>query len=153
MKAAFLLGRVLFGRFFLYNGINHLKQYKTMGQYARGKGVPMAEAAVLASGLQLTVGGASLLSGFEPKLGAALIASFLSVVSPVMHDFWNIEEPNERTNQLINFSKNLAMLGAAAALAAHPEPWEASVQAQWPELQDRVREKARVLTMPLRRAA
>src|SRR3954471_24126987 len=66
-KTAFLLGRVLFGGFFLYNGINHFKQYRMMAHYARSKGVPVAGAAVLASGAQLTVGGASLLAGFEPK--------------------------------------------------------------------------------------
>ena len=34
MKAAFLIGRLVFGGFFLYNGINHLKQRKQLGQYA-----------------------------------------------------------------------------------------------------------------------
>ena len=40
MKAPFLLGRMLFGGFFLYNGINHLRQAKSMGSYAEAKGVP-----------------------------------------------------------------------------------------------------------------
>ena len=73
MKAAFLLGRVLFGGFFLYNGINHFLHRKQMAEYARAKGVPQPEAAVLISGVQLTAGGASVLLGYEPKLGAALI--------------------------------------------------------------------------------
>jgi len=33
MKAPFLLGRFLFGGFFLYNGINHLRNPKAMAPY------------------------------------------------------------------------------------------------------------------------
>ena len=35
MKLPFTLGRLLFGGFFLYNGINHFLHYKTLSQYAR----------------------------------------------------------------------------------------------------------------------
>ena len=132
MKAAFLLGRVLFGGFFLYNGINHFKQRKQLAQYAGSKGVPMPEAAVLASGVQLTAGGASLILGLEPRLGAVLIAAFLLTVSPMMHDYWNVsdapEHQEKKMSEMIKFSKNMAMVGAVAALAGHPEPWPLSVQ-------------------------
>jgi hypothetical protein len=33
MKAPFLLGRVVFGSFFLYHGINHLRSAKAMAPY------------------------------------------------------------------------------------------------------------------------
>jgi len=32
-KTAFLLGRIMFGGFFLYNGINHLRQRKNLAQF------------------------------------------------------------------------------------------------------------------------
>jgi putative oxidoreductase len=127
MKAAFLIGRVVFGGFFLYNGIHHLKQRKQMGQYADSKNVPMAEAAVVATGVTLIAGGTSILLGIKPKLGTAAIAGFLAGVSPVMHNFWNIQDPQQRMNEMINFSKNMALLGSAVALMGVNEPWPASV--------------------------
>jgi putative oxidoreductase len=129
----FLLGRVAFGGFFIYNGINHLKQRKSLAQYARSKNVPMPEAVVAGTGVMLIMGGASVLLGIKPKLGAAAIVGFLAGVSPVMHDFWKAEDPNQRMNDMINFSKNMALLGAAVALMGVEEPWPASVPAARPE--------------------
>ena len=127
MKATFLLGRLVFGGFFIYNGIHHLQERKSMGQYAKAKNVPLAEAAVTATGVALIAGGGSILLGVKPKLGAAAIAGFLAGVSPVMHDFWQVEEPNQRMNEMINFGKNMALLGGALALMGVDEPWPASV--------------------------
>src|SRR5581483_12150718 len=77
MKAPFLIGRILFGGFFLYNGINHFKNRGQMAQYAASKGVPQADAAVAATGALLVFGGASIITGILPKLGTAAIAVFL----------------------------------------------------------------------------
>jgi len=129
----FLLGRVAFGGFFIYNGINHLKQRKSLAQYARSKNVPTPEAVVAGTGVMLIMGGASVLLGIKPKLGAAAIVGFLAGVSPVMHDFWKAEDPNQRMNDMINFSKNMALMGAAVALMGVKEPWPASVPAARPE--------------------
>lgn len=127
MKVPFLLGRLIFGGFFLYNGIHHLKERKTLGQYAQSKNVPKPEAMVAATGVALIAGGASILLGVKPKFGAAAIAGFLLGVSPVMHDFWKAEDPAQRMNDMINFTKNLALLGGALALMGVEEPWPASV--------------------------
>jgi putative oxidoreductase len=127
VKIPFLLGRLAFGGFFIYNGINHLKQRKFMAQYAESKSVPVPEAAVAGTGVLMIVGGASIILGIKPAFGAAAIVAFLAGVSPVMHNFWKIEDPNQRMNEMINFSKNMAMLGAAVALMGIEEPWPASV--------------------------
>jgi uncharacterized membrane protein YphA (DoxX/SURF4 family) len=75
MKLPFTLGRLLFGGFFLYNGINHSLQYKTLSQSAQAKGIPFPPATVLSTGALLTAGGASLLVGLRPKWGAAAVTS------------------------------------------------------------------------------
>jgi len=121
MKAAFVLGRLVFGGFFLYNGINHIKQHSTLTQYAGSKEVPMPDHAVTASTILLLLGGTSLVLGAKPKLGAAAVGVFLAAVSPMMHDFWNQQEPGQRQNDMIHFSKNLALLGAALALMGTDE--------------------------------
>jgi putative oxidoreductase len=137
MKAAFLIGRLVFGGFFLYNGINHLKERKQLGQYAGAKNVPIPEVAVVATGVALVAGGTSILLGVKPKLGAAAIAGFLAGVSPVMHNFWNVQDPNQRMNEMVHFSKNLALLGGALALMGMEEPWPASVPIGQKELMER----------------
>jgi putative oxidoreductase len=139
MKAPFLIGRLLFGGFFLYNGINHLMKGREMAPYAQSKGVPAPEFAVTAAGIPLLIGGTSLLLGVKPKLGAAAILGFLVGVSPVMHDFWRNQDPTERQNNMINFMKNLALAGAALALMGVEEPWDASVPVGQPGVGKRLR--------------
>src|SRR5262249_3354147 len=137
MKVPFLIGRLVFGGFFLYNGINHLKSRKELTAYAQSKNVPKAELAVTATGLVLIGGGTSILLGVKPKLGVAAIAGFLAGGSPIMHNFWKIEDPQQRANEMINFSKNLALLGAALALMGVDEPWPVSVPISQQEIEAR----------------
>ncbi len=145
MKAPFLLGRLIFGGFFLYNGINHFQHRKEMAQYAAAKGVPAAEVAVVGTGVAMVVGGASILLGVKPKIGTLAILGFLAGVSPIMHDFWKQQDAGQRQNEMINFAKNMAMAGAALALLGVEEPWEASVPIAQPKGLARARAIARRL--------
>jgi putative oxidoreductase len=139
MKAPFLIGRILFGGYFLYNGINHLRNHSSLSQYAGSKHVPKPDLAVTGTGIAMLVGGTSILLGIKPKLGAAAIIGFLAGVSPIMHDFWRMEDPNQRMNDMINFTKNMALLGGAAALMGVEEPWPASVPVAKPSALERAR--------------
>jgi putative oxidoreductase len=139
MKAAFLLGRIVFGGFFLYSGINHFQQRKMMAQYASGKKVPMPDVAVTASGALLVAGGTSILLGVKPKWGTLAIMTFLAGVTPAIHDFWNAQDPNQRQNDQINFMKNLALLGGTIALLGQNEPWPASLPVGQPGPAGRIR--------------
>jgi len=143
MKAPFLLGRVIFGGFFVYNGVNHFLQHKMLSQYAGAKHVPAPGVAVAVSGVALIAGGTSILLGVQPKLGAAAIIGFLASVSPTMHDFWHAEDPKQRMEDMIHFSKNVALLGGALSLLAIEEPWPASVSVSRPSKIERVRRFAR----------
>lgn len=126
MKALFVIGRLIFGGFFLYNGIHHFHEKAAMGQYAGAKNLPEPELAVMGSGAAMILGGASVILGLQPKIGALAIILFLASVSPLMHDFWNASDRGARQAEMINFSKNMALLGAALALAGIEE-WPASI--------------------------
>jgi putative oxidoreductase len=143
MKAAFLLGRLIYGGFFLYSGIHHFQKRKSMAEYAGAKGVPMPEVAVEVTGAMLVAGGASIALGVKPKLGTLAILTFLAGVSPVMHDFWSADEPSQKQEQMIHFMKNFAMLGGALALMGVEEPWPASVPLGQPSRLERVKRFAR----------
>jgi putative oxidoreductase len=129
MRALFMLGRGIFGGFFAYNGINHLQHQKEMSQYAASKGVPAAEAAIPATAALLLGGGLSIMAGMKPKQGLAAIVGFLIPVTLQMHRFWEVRDPEQRMNEMIHFSKNMALVGAALMMLQIPEPWPASVDA------------------------
>lgn len=152
MKAPFLLGRLIFGGFFLYNGINHFKQYKSMAQYAQAKHVPVPEAAVLGTGALLTVGGASILLGAKPKLGGLALLAFLAGVSPAIHDFWNDKDPGQKQNNLAHFMKNMALLGGTLALLGVEEPWPVSLSGGSKDEAEADEEDERPLRLSQRRA-
>jgi uncharacterized membrane protein YphA (DoxX/SURF4 family) len=115
MSASFVIGRTLFGGYFLYSGINHFLNSGTLAQYAASKDVPSPEAMVGASGAMLIFGGASMMLGVKPHLGALAVIGFLASVSPTIHDFWHAEDEGQRSSDTINFSKNMALAGAALA--------------------------------------
>lgn len=59
----------------------------------------------------------------EPSIdstgGRASIATFFASVTPVMHDFWNSDDPDERQQELLHFPKNSALLGAGLVVVTY----------------------------------
>ena len=126
-ETAFLIGRLLFGGLFIYNGVNHFRNRAAITGYCTYKRVPLPAAATLLSGGWLLVSGLSIVLGVRPQLGAWMIAIFLLGVTPVIHNFWTVADETQRLGEFINFSKNLALLGAALMLLAIPSPWPYSL--------------------------
>lgn len=120
-------GRIILGSYFVNAGWQHVRDRTMMAQFAATKKAPFPMLAILGTGTLLTLGGLSLLSGIYPHVGLALLAAFFVGVTPMMHDFWAIKDPMQRMIQKINFTKNLALLGALLALAAIPQPWSYSL--------------------------
>jgi uncharacterized membrane protein YphA (DoxX/SURF4 family) len=133
MRALFVIGRAIFGGFFVYNGINHFRHIQSMGSYAASKGVPAPHTAVQASGAMLVAGGSSVIAGVRPRQGLAMLVAFLVPTTLQMHRFWEVEDPQQRMVEQINFAKNAALVGAALALMQIEEPWPASVDAAMAE--------------------
>jgi putative oxidoreductase len=126
-SAIFLIGRLLLGGFFIFNGFNHFKMIAMMSGYAQSKGVPSPKAAVAFSGLLLLVGGFSILLGVYPTIGAIALVLFLIPVTFMMHNFWKVQDPQMKMGEMVNFTKNMALLGAALMLLSIPQPWTPSL--------------------------
>ena len=45
-----------------------------------------------------------------------------------MYAFWGIEDEAQRTQELVNFTMNVALIGGADFAAAIPEAWRASAR-------------------------
>ena len=81
MDLIIVIGRILFGGFFLMSGINHFTKLEAMTGYAKYKKLPAAKLGVLISGLMLVIGGISIILGYYADLGALLLAIFLVLFS------------------------------------------------------------------------
>lgn len=123
MDILFLVGRILFGGFFIFNGINHFQRLAMMSNYAKSKGVPLPSLAVALTGILLVLGGLSILLGAFPIVGIILLALFLIPTSFMMHNFWTITDPQMKMGEMVNFMKNMALLGALFMFLAIPVPW------------------------------
>jgi putative oxidoreductase len=125
---AFLIGRIIAGGFFIMNGFNHFKNLGMMTGYAKMKGTPAPAVAVGGSGVLLLLGGFSLLLGYQPIVGIGLLIVFLLGVSFNIHNFWSVPDPQMKMAEMVNFTKNMALMGLLLMLAAVPRPWPMSLE-------------------------
>ncbi|MFD1685599.1 DoxX family protein [Halobellus litoreus] len=106
------LGRVLFGLGLALQASEDFRDIDDSIEYAESEGVPVPElAAPFASGMMF-VGGLGVALWRAPRIATGAVVTFLAVVTPTMHDFWNAEEGSGSGDRLAFFG-NLAMFGAA----------------------------------------
>lgn len=116
MQVLFLIGRILLGGYFIYSGYGHFKNLAGMAGYAAMKKVPFARAAVIVSGVMLTLGGLAIVLNRFAILGMCLVVLFLIPTTIVMHAFWKETEPNARMMERIQFAKNVGLIGSLILL-------------------------------------
>ena len=127
MEYLFLVSRILFGGFFLLNGINHFLKGDMMTQYTAAKGIPAPKIAVYGTGLLLILAGLGIIGGVYVAWAVLALIIFLIPVTFIMHAFWKATEPNMKMTETIMFMKNIALTGAALAYLFIPEPWAFSL--------------------------
>lgn len=120
MDTIFLIGRLIFGGFFIFSGLNHFLQLQGSAQYAGYKGVPAPKAATVISGLMLLAGVLSILLGYQVVIGSWLLVLFLVPAAAMMHNFWIESDPQAKANQMAHFMKNIALAGAALIISTIP---------------------------------
>ena len=111
-----LVGRIIFGAYFVYSGWGHFKNRAGYAAFATSKKVPMPMTGVLASGALIFLGGLGVILNFHKTLSLVAIAIFLVPVTMFMHNFWADTDPNTKMNNKIGFLKNAALFGAALML-------------------------------------
>ncbi len=123
----FLIGRVIAGGFFIIAGIDHFRKLNMMAGYAKSKGMPAPALAIGGTGVFLLLGGASLLLGYHPTIGAILLAIFLIGVSFGIHNFWTVTDPQAKMMETVQFKKNMGLLGFVLMTLLIPRPWPFSI--------------------------
>lgn len=129
INVAFLVGRIIFGLFWLHAAFSHFKGLDYLTKYAKAKGTPAPSLAVAGSGVMLLLGGLSMLFGVFPTIGIVLLVIFLLGASFQIHNYWKVDDAQMKQTDQINFMKNMALVGALLMLSALPQPWPWSL---WP---------------------
>ncbi len=120
------MGRLIVGAFYLYNAGNHVAKFGQLSEYAGFKGVPFPEMAVAGSALLLLIGGITLLLGVFPDIGIIALVLFFLPVTFMVHNFWAVTG-EQQAAEMINFTKNLALMGSALMFLGIKKPWPLSL--------------------------
>ena len=115
-----ILGRIMLAMIFLMSAVgNKIPQFSTVVAYMQSEGVPMASLMLVGAIVFLIVGSISLIAGFKAKIGASLLLVFLMLATYFFHDFWTFEDAKEAQQQMIQFMKNLGLMGAMVLIIAN----------------------------------
>ena len=128
MAQAFLVGRILVGLYYVQSAYHHFTEVGRMSRAAAAHGVPAPELAVIVAGVLLLVAGLAFLLGVFPRLGVAAIVAFMVPVTFIMHAFWADRDPAQRQADIVNFTKNIGLLGSSLMFLAVPRPWPYSLE-------------------------
>lgn len=82
------------------------------------------------TGPMLWLGGVGILLGIYPVVVIIMLAAFVLPTSFMTHSFWKAQDPQMKMNEMINFMKNMALLGTLAMSLAIPGPWPLNTQAR-----------------------
>lgn len=66
--------------------------------------------------------GLGLASGTLPRLSALTLAATMPATTVIAHQYWNETDPVTRRNQLVHFTKNVAIAGGLLLSTLDPEP-------------------------------
>lgn len=112
-----LTGRTLMGLLFLLAGIRKIMYYAGTGGYFAHLGLPAVQI-LLPLVILIEIGGsAMLITGWNAKYAALLLAAFTVLATAAGHQFWNVDAANYG-NQFNNFWKNVSIIGGLLYIAA-----------------------------------
>jgi putative oxidoreductase len=112
------LGRVMIATIFLMSAVgNKIPKFNDVAGYMASEGVPLPQLMLVGAIVFLIAGSLSIIAGYKCRIGAALLLVFLILATYFFHDFWTFEG-QEQQIQMIQFMKNLSMMGTMLFLMA-----------------------------------
>ena len=104
--------------FFMSAVGNKVPKFNDVAGYMASEGVPMPKLMLAGAILFLIAGSLSVLVGYRARVGAALLLVFLMLATYFFHDFWTFEDAKEQQAQMIQFMKNLSLMGTMLFIIA-----------------------------------
>jgi putative oxidoreductase len=125
------LGRLAIVTIFGLAAAGNIMEFNGRVVYMRDHHVPYPEFLLPGAILFLILGGLLVLVGYKARFGALLLLIFLGLATYYFHNFWDMTG-DARTQQMIEFMKNLSMMGAMLFIMANGAgPW--SLDKRWTE--------------------
>ncbi len=124
VDVVFIIGRLIFGGYWVLSGLNHFINMKILADLVRQKGVPFpAELSVAVTGLMMLLGGLTIILGVYTYIGMALIILFLLSAMIFVHRSWEMSDPMARMMEMILFMRNAAYIGVLLMLYTLGDTW------------------------------
>ena len=113
-----LIGRILMSIIFIVSGCAKIMEWSGTLQMMAAKGIPAAPLVLAIATVIELAGGIAILFGIYSRVSALIMLLYLIPVTLTMHDFWTVI-PAQMNIQLVNFLKNLAIMGGLAILSGY----------------------------------
>ena len=115
-------GRVLLSAIFLMSALaNKIPNFGGVTEYMRSHHVPAPAFMLIGAIAFLIIGSASVILGYQARVGATLLLIFLVLATYYFHRFWEIKDATsmEAMNQQAHFMKNVGLAGAMLFIIGH----------------------------------
>lgn len=113
-------GRVMLCTIFFMAAVgNKIPHFSGVAQVMGQVGIPAPELMLVGAIVFLIAGSVSVVLGYHARLGASLLLIFLILATYFFHNFWTLSDPKAVEAQMIQFMKNLSMMGAMLFIIAN----------------------------------
>lgn len=113
-----LVGRILIALIFVMAGFSKVGSFDGTVGYIASKGLPMPQFLAVCAVLVELGGGILLIVGRNARLAATALFVFTAMTALFFHNFWAVP-PAEAQNEMINFMKNISMMGGLLYIVVH----------------------------------
>ena len=111
-----LLGRLLLAYVFVMSGYGKIANFAGSAKYMASKAMPMIEPLLVGSIIVELAASVMLVLGLKARWGAWALFLWLIPVTLIFHAYWSVP-PEQAFGQMIQFQKNLAIMGGMLYVA------------------------------------
>ncbi len=122
-KYGLLAARILLAQIFVISGVVKITHFEDTAAYMASVGLPLTKVLLVLTIAIEVGGGIALILGWCARWAAGALFVFTFLAAMVFHQFWNAN-PATPTAQMINFMKNLSIMGGMLyVMACGAEPF------------------------------
>jgi putative oxidoreductase len=115
-----VIGRVMLCTIFVLAAVgNKIPNFSKVAELMGSVGIPAPQLMLVGAIVFLIAGSLSVILGYRSRIGASLLLVFLILASYYFHAFWKLAEPQAQQEQMIQFMKNLGLMGAMVLIIAN----------------------------------
>ncbi len=113
-------GRLMLSAIFLLSAVgNKIPNFNQVAEVMSKVGIPAPKFMLVGAIVFLIAGSLSLILGYKARIGAVLLLIFLILATYYFHNFWDATSDQEKQDQMIQFLKNLGLMGAMVLIIAN----------------------------------